>query len=229
MLADYETLVQNLVRDDANRLALQDIDDAIALALQRYSKDRPQTAVEDLNPTSATVLPLPNVWEAGFSALKSLEYPIGENPPEYIEPSRYAFYQDPTAITIKLIDGVDTTKDVRAAFTIAHVLDATHDTIPLSDREAAACWAGALLCDQLAAFYSGGADSTIQADSVRQQSKSQEYASRAKALRKRYLDEIGVEEKTAVAASAVVVVTPTDSRGQARITHASDYRRSRSW
>ena len=229
MLADYETLVQNLVRDDANRLSLEDIDAAIALALQRYSKDRPQTAVEDLNPTSTTVLPLPDAWEADFSALKSLEYPIGENPPEYIEPTRYALYQAPTAITIKLIDAVDTTKDVRAAFTIAHVLDATHDTIPLADREAASCWAGALLCDQLAAFYSGGTDSTIQADSVRQQSKSQEYAARAKALRKRYLDELGVEEKTAVAAGAVVVVSPTDSRGQARITHDSTYRRSRSY
>ncbi|MDA8107565.1 MAG: hypothetical protein M0015_02920 [Betaproteobacteria bacterium] len=229
MLADYETLVQNLVRDDANRLALQDIDDAIALALLRYSKDRPQTKVEDVTPTNTTTLPLPNAWEADFSALKSLEYPVGENPPEYIEPSRYSMYQDPTAITIKLIDAVDAARDVRAAFTIAHVLDATHDTIPLADREAAACWAGALLCDQLAAFYSGGADSTIQADSVRQQSKSQEYASRAKALRKRYLDELGVEEKTAVAASSVAVVTPTDSRGQARITHSSEYRRSRTY
>ncbi len=229
MLADYETLVEKFVRDDAGKLELDDYDLAIVAALQRYSKDRPRTAVEDLTPSDAHTLPLPDAWEANFSEAKSLEYPIGQNPRSYIESSRYSLYQDPTAITIKLLDAIDATQDVRASFTIAHLLDAANDTIPLGDREAAACWAGALLCDQLAALYSGGTDSTIQADSVRQQSKSQEYASRAKSLRKRYLDEIGVEEKTNAAASAVVVVTPTDSKGQPRLTHGAEYRNSRMW
>ena len=229
MLADYEQLVTNLVRDDANRLSPQDIDDAIGLAAQRYSKDRPQTKVEDLTPSDAHTLPLPAAWETAFSAIASLEYPIGQRPRITIESGRWSLYQSPTAITILLEDAVSLSQKVRASFSIAQVLDATHDTIPLADREAVACWAAANLCEQLAAFYSGGTDSTIQADSVRQQSKSQEYAARAKSLRARYLNELGVDDKRNESASAVVTITPTDSRGQTRITHSAQYRNSRSW
>lgn len=229
MLADYELLVANLVRDDANRLSQQDIQDAIALAASRYSKDRPQIAVEDLDPSDANTLPLPDAWEDDFSAIQSLEYPIGENPLSYIDSGRWSLYQGPSTTTIVLVDDVDTTQDVRAKFSIAHVVSAAADTIPLADREAAACWAAALLCDQLAAFYSGGSDSTMQADSVRQQSKSQEYAARAKSLRKRYLDELGIEEKRNQAASATVVAKQTDSRGLPRMTHSDYYRNTRRW
>ena len=122
-------------------------------------------------------------------------------------------------MTIKLQTAVDTTQKVRASFTIAHVLSSASDTIPAADREPVGCWAAAILCDQLAAFYSGGTDSTIQADSVRQQSKAQEYAGRAKALRKRYTDELGVDEKRNVAAGAVVKLRDESSAGQTRLTH----------
>ncbi len=230
MLADFEDLVQRLVRDDAGKLdQAADVDPAIANAVTRYSKDRPQTKVEDLTPADANTLPLPNAWEQHFSAIASLEYPIGQNPRITIESGRWWLYQDPAAITIKLADAVDTTQKVRASFSIAHVVSAAQDTVPLGDREPVACWAAADLCDQLAALYSGGTDSTIQADSVRQQSKSQEYAARAKALRKRYTDELGIDDKRNEAASAVVTVTDRDSRGQPRITHGAEYRNSRQY
>ena len=230
MLTDYEKQVESFVRDDSGRLDQgEDFDRAIALAVQRYSKDRPQTKVEDLRPSDTHTLPLPVAWETDFSAIASLEYPIGQRPRITIESGRWELYRDPTTVTIKLQDAIDASHQVRATFSIAHVLDATHDTIPVADREAVSCWAAAILCDELAAFYSGGTDSTIQADSVRQQSKSQEYATRAKALRKRYLDELGVEDKRSEPGAAVVVVTPTDSRGQPRITHSAEYRNSRSW
>lgn len=220
MLADYQTLVTKLVQDDANKVVENDLDAAIALAVSRYSKDRPRTKVADVTPASANSLPLPTAWETDFSELRSLEYPIGDNPPTYIGSDRYGLYDNGTTITVKLVDAVAVAaNNVRASFTIAHVLSTTVDTIPVADREPAACWAAAILCDELASFYSGGTDSTIQADEVKSQSKAQEYAARAKALRKRYLDELGVEEKRNVAAGVVVQMRDESSAGQTRLTH----------
>lgn len=220
MLSDYQTLVDQFTQDDAGKASIDDRDRAIALAVQRYSKDRPREKVEDLTPSGANALPLPAAWEADFSDLRSLEYPLAQIPPSYIESDRYGLYNDGSAITIKLIDAVAVAaNNVRATYTIAHVVSDAEDTIPAADREPVACWAAAALCDQLAAFYSGGTDATIQADSVRQQSKSQEYAARARSLRKRYNDELGIGEKRNVAAGAVVELRQDGSSGQPRLTH----------
>lgn len=225
MLVDYQTLVTELVRDDAAKIAVAERDRAITAAVLRYSSDKPQTKVQDVSPESSQVLPLPAAWEAGFSVLLELEHPIGDIPPTFLKQDRFGLYQDPAATKIKLIDGVAVAaNNMRASFTIKHLVDAVADTIPLQHREPVACWAAASLCDQLAAFYSSGTDSTIQADSVEQRSKAQEYSARARTLRKRYLDEIGVEDKKGAPAGVVVNLDQDDSQGQDRLTHPRRYR-----
>lgn len=225
MLSDYQSLVTELVRDDAAKIAAAEKDRAIDLAVKRYSKDRPQLKVEDLTPESANLLPLPASWETDFSELRSLEYPIGDVPPTLLEPGRYDFYRSPTALKIQVLDAVAVAAaNVRASYTIKHVVSAVSDTIPIQDREPVACWAAAILCDELAAFYSGGTDSSIQADSVESRSKAEEYAARARGLRKRYHDELGIEEKKAAAAGLVVNLDLPDSRGEDRLTHLRRYR-----
>jgi hypothetical protein len=114
--------------------------------------------------------------------------------------------------------------NVRAVFTITHEVSEVDDTVPLGDREAVCCLAAASLCDQLAGLYSGDSDSTIQADSVNHQSKAGEFASRARALRKRYLDELGIDAKKNVAAGVVVDLNLSNSQGGPRLTHRRGYR-----
>ncbi|MCC7487627.1 MAG: hypothetical protein IT529_21845 [Burkholderiales bacterium] len=225
MLSDYQALAQQFTREDAGKIATTDIDRAIDLAVVRYSEDRERIKVEDLTPTDANTLPLPTGWETGFSALRSLEYPIGNVPPTMIDPARYSLYQSPASTVIKTLDGVSVAAAaVRASYTIKHAVTSSLDTIPLQHREPVACWAAASLCDQLATFYAGQSDSTMQADTVNHQSKSAEFSARARALRKRYLDELGVEEKRNAAAGVVVNLDLPDSRGQDRLTHAAAYR-----
>lgn len=225
MLSDYQALVPRLVRDDAGKLAAGDIDDAITHAVRRYSMDRPQEKVQDVTPSDANTLPLPAAWETDFSDLRSLEHPIGDVPPTLISQERYGFYRTPSALTIKLLDAVAVAaNNVRVTFTIKHVVDAVSDTIPVHHREPVACWAAAILCDQLAAFYSGGSESSIKADSVEGRSKAEEYAARARTLRKRYLDELGIEDKRSEPAGVVVNLDQADSRGGDRLTHPAAYR-----
>ena len=114
--------------------------------------------------------------------------------------------------------------NTRISFTIKHAVSATEDTIPLPHREPVACFAAASLCDQLAAFYAGGTDSSIQADSVEQRSKAQEYALRAKGLRKRYHDELGIEDKHEIAAGVVVNLDHPSSLNEDRLTHGRRFR-----
>lgn len=220
MLSDYETLMADLARDDGAKLNAGASDRAIAAAVERYSKDRPLEAVEDLTPASANLLPLPAAWVVDFSALRQLEYPIGNVPPTHISRERTSFYRSPAALQILLQDAVNVAAaNVRATYTVKHQLDGAHDTIPLGDRVPVCCWAAASLCDQLATFYSSDTDSTIQADSVQQRSKAQEYAARAKTLYQRYLDELGIDPKRSEPAGAFVTQADNDSFGAPRQLH----------
>lgn len=225
MLADYEQLVADLVRDDAARLSLAEKDRAIAAAVLRYSEDKPRTKVQDVTPESSQLLPLPVAFEDGFSALMGIEHPKGDVPPTMLGQDRYAIYDDGVAKKIQLLDGVAVSANsVRVSFTIKHVVDAGADSIPLQHREPVACFAAASCCEQLAAFYAGGTDSTLQLDNVDGRSKAQEYAARGKSLRKRYFDELGVEDKRSAPAGVVVNLDFPDSQGDDRLGHPRRFR-----
>jgi len=223
-LLDFQTLTDNLVRDDAAKITSTDRDNAIALSVSRYSKDRPAKKVEDILAPGGQLLNLPVAWESGFSVLQSLEYPIGSVPPEYLAPEDWAMYDSPTGLQIQLAASINAAEPVRAAFTIARVLDVNTDTIPVADQEAVASYAAAVLCDQLASLYSGDSDSTIQADTVEHQGKAREFSARARALRKRYYDDLGIEPKRNVAAGVVVDLDMNNSLGNDRLTHPGRFR-----
>lgn len=230
MLDNYRQIVADLVRDDADKITVAEQDRAIGLAVLKYSKDRERLKVEDVTPTDAHTIPLPASWQADFSALRSLEHPIGRNPPSFIAPARYGLYQSPAGLAIKPIDSVTVAAgSVRATYNIAHVVDAAVDTIPVADREPVSCWAAALLCEQLASLYAGNTDSTIQAQVVQSQSKSAEYAKRAASLRRRYETELGLDEKRSESAGVVVQIPSEDSRGRERLTHGPAYLNQSRW
>jgi hypothetical protein len=225
MLTDYQLLIQQFTAEDAGKLSAEDIARAIDLAVVRYSQDAERLKVEDVTPTDANTAPLPAAWETDFSAIRSLEYPIGKIPAIYLDPARYGLYRTPSATVVRLLDAVRVaTGTVRATYTVKHVVSDGTDTIPIQHRDAVSCWAAAMLCDQLATFYAGQSDSTIQADSVDYRGKSAEFAARAKTLRQRYLDALGVEEKRNAGAGVVVNLNQMDSRGQDRLTHPAAYR-----
>lgn len=224
MLSDYQILVTDLVRDDANRISAGQLDAAIATAVARYSQDRPRRKVEDLAGVSGRLLALPVAWQADFSELQSLEYPIGDMPPTLIEADRWSLYDEPAAQKIMLLDSLPSASTVRAVFTIRHTLDVATDTIPLQHREATSRYAASLLCDQLASFYANEGDSTIAADATRNQPKSEAYRNRARDYRKQYQDAVGVDDKTAAPAGVVVNLHSYDSHGQDFLQHPRRFR-----
>lgn len=223
-LADYQTLVTALVRDDTGKIANADRDEAIARAVARYSKDRPIEKIEDVAAPGGNRLTLPAGWQAGFSDLLQLEYPIGNTPAELISQERYGIYSTPTGDEIKILDAINAGASVRMTYTIRHQVDGANDTIRADDREPVCAYAASLALDQLAAWFTGSSDSTIQADSVDRRSKGADYAARARVLRQRYFDELGIDPARNVAAGTVVDLDMTDSRGGDRLLHPRRFR-----
>ncbi|WP_133717089.1 phage adaptor protein [Methylocaldum gracile] len=224
-LSDYQALVPKLVRDTAGRLASGDIDQAIALAVTRYSKDRPRRVVVDLNIAGGgNLIDLPAGFEADFSAIVSLEYPIGQVPPAFIGADQYDLYPMPAAVKLMLLSSVPAGAVLRLTHTGRHVVSASEDTIPADDLEPVASWAAAICCEQIASFYANNSEPTIQADRTDQQSPAREYARRAKELRQRYLAELGVRDKKNVAGGEVVNWNLGNSLGRDRLTHPNRYR-----
>jgi hypothetical protein len=223
-LADYQTLVDKLVRDDSGKIATADRDEAIARAVARYSQDRPREKVEDVAADGTNYLALPSGWQADFSALRSVEYPIGENPPNFLDQDEIGFYRTPSALQIMLADAITASASVRLNYTIRHQVDGSADTIRSDDREPVCAYAAAILLDQLASLFAGDNNPTIQADNVDHNSKGREYAARAATLRKRYFDTLGIEPKRQVAAGVVVNLDFPDSQGNDRLLHPKRYR-----
>lgn len=222
MLDDLRELVLQFVRDDSGRISNDDADAAIGLAVLRYSQDRPRYYVDDLPANATSELALPSGWTADFSKLVRAEYPIDSFPSSLIEHDQYGVVQTPSAQALRFAFVPESA--VRITYTRAHAVSDTEDTTYPFHREGIACWAAAILLDQLAAFYAGQTDSTLQADVVNRVSPAKAYAELAKQLRARYFKEIGVQEDKVSAAGTVVDLDLKNSLGGDRLTHPNRYR-----
>lgn len=224
MLSDFQTLVTSLHRDDDNQVSADQRDQAIAAAVLKYSKDRPLSVVVTVISDGGQVLPMPGDWKAGFSVLQGIEFPTGKIPASMLPNDEFEIRRTPFGDQINTRYSFKANDEAWLHITKAHDVTALLDTVPDQDREPVCCFAAASICDQLAALYSGDTDSTINADSVSHQSKAGEFASRARSLRKRYFEELGVSNNRTQGASVVVNLNQNDSRGRDRLTHSNRYR-----
>ncbi len=202
MLADLLALVDALVRDESARLTAGDKSAALELAISRYSSDRPRHLVEDVVSAGGDTLPLPAGWE-GESELVSIEYPIGQRPICLLPAS---IYTAPAGRLLRLGDALPAGADARCTFTARHVVSAVVDTVIVSHREGVAAYAAALLLEELSAAAINDGDSTISADTTDRRTKAQEYASRARALKTRYADAVGLAKDGAPPSASGVSV-----------------------
>jgi hypothetical protein len=224
-LTDFQTMVDDLVRDVDARIADAERDRAIERAVMRYGADRPRVLVEDLVAAGGHYLDLPTDWESEFSALESVEYPIGDVPPTFLENGAYDLYEDPTETRIMLDSSATATATFRVRFSAPHTVDATTDTVPASHREAVCSLAAGGLLLELAGIHAAESDEAIMgAPHVEHGNKSGRYARQGKALRARYFEILEIKPGRVQAAGAVVDWDASDSRGRDRLTHPRRFR-----
>ena len=216
-LADFQLLVNHLVRDKDQVVSSPQYDTAIQTAVIRYSADRPRAVVADVVSAGGYRLALPVGFDIGFSKVQSIEHPVGNVPETLLEVARTSLYNSPVATEIQLPTSLPVGDTVRLGFTARHRVDVATDTVPIDHRNAVASWAAALLCDQLANHYATSGESSIGADAVNHQSKTETFASRARAYRAQYLKDVGVDEKRTAPASAMVDLNLNASHGGSRL------------
>lgn len=223
MLADFQILVDDLVRDSAQWVTPEQRERAIGLALSRYSTDRPRELVEDVTSTGGQALPLPAGWVAGESVLQGIETPVGRIPPVTLPSAQWSIYRGPLSEEIRLAQSLLAGDVARLSYSAPHRLSSTEDTIPQAHREAVACYAASLLAEQVATVHAGASDATIGADRVDQAHPAREWAARAKSYRNRYFATLGIEinaqgvEQPRMEAAGVVVdldLPTTHGRGR---------------
>lgn len=192
------SVVRSFVPDDARRIvddAGGPLDECIGLALDRYSADRPHTAPDpDTMPEGdgTQSLTLPATFIVGFSTATAFEYPVDQVPPELHDERDWTI--NARAGTVETPGFTVTTgEEWRLHHTTPHKLndfdgETEATTIPTNHFRIVGTLAASYVCERLASHYAQTADGTLGADIAGYRSKSQEWDSRAKALRKLYTD-----------------------------------------
>lgn len=215
-LADLTALLDDLVRDPDDHIADEQRARALQLAVGRYSQDRPRPLIAAATAPGTALIDLPAPWTADIARLGGVARVLSGGDEEAL---RATVELTLAGERIRLCPVPAAGADLVIRWHDAHVLDEETDTIPPAHREALAAWAGALLLDQLAGVYAGAVSPTIPSDSADWQTKSNDYARRARDLRRRYQEGIGVDPSRTAPAYAVVDLDRPDSRGRDRLLH----------
>lgn len=194
-LSQITDLIKSLIRDDSAVLSPDDVAMALQQAIARYSQDAPVVLSADVGCNGETA-PLPTAWVDGKSQLKGVTALAQDCAPTV------------TQVTTEAGDVLQLSwfysGTLRLKFTVPHQLDEVTSTVFYTDTEALACYAAAICCDQLAAYYINEANNTIAADTTAHQLKSSEYRKQAATYRKRYGDHIGQKTPGSTATGVVV-------------------------
>jgi hypothetical protein len=197
VLVDYQSIVDGFVRAEDEVITSEARDRAIQAAVLRYSHDRPRhVTVDEVSTGGGYRLPLPAGWVDLFSALISVEYPVGDEPqPSFVDRSEIELYRAPSGQLIGLPVSVGDGETVRITYTQHHVLDESTDTIPEVHREGVAALAAAVLCSEVASSYASDGGSSFGADTADHRTKTDRWRSLANDYGKRYRRIVGVSEE----------------------------------
>jgi hypothetical protein len=128
VLADFRTRLDLLLKDAVANLAQTDKDAALRQAAAFYSNDRPNLTVVDITGAGSFDLTLPDLWQEGFSKIKSVEYPYDADnqEAELLDRDQWAIYQNPTGKVLRLLDETPSASDtVRVTYTRQHKIAST--------------------------------------------------------------------------------------------------------
>lgn len=191
-------------------------------ALSEYSRLRPLEKVVDTNADGSNEYDLPSGWIADFSIFLSIEFPAGtsQDPKDdEIAPENYGVYKNDSESKLRFYANTPTSGTIRQKFTIKHSVTADASTVLDNDFDAVTSRAASLCCFDLARYYAQDTSSTLSADSVDRQGKSEKYASLGRGLLKEFAVHMGLGENTVVAGVSIKNFDLEYPGGQDFLTH----------
>lgn len=226
LLVDYQTRLDQILKEQAGDLVQGDKDAAIQNAVDAHSRFRPQKKIFDSLGNNEFDMDLPTDWEKDFSVIDKVEFPAGERQPIYLEDEDWQIYEDTAGQVLRLLNDTPTAlQTARITYSVRHVVSETEGTIPDAHFEGVCHLAAAFALQSLANKYQALGDSTIGADSIDHKSKASEARANATAERKLYTDHMGLKPADQVQAGFATKDWDVDYPwGEDRLTHPRRWR-----
>lgn len=198
LLPDLKTSVETLLKDDADFLTSAEIDEIIQQGLRHLNRDRPFEFAVDITGDGTQDYALPATFQKGFSMVRQVEFPAGENPPVFLDESDDWFlYEDPTKAAgsqqrLRFKESTPSATDkIRVTLSTPHTVDGSTSTLDQTAYQAATFKAATLAFRSLAARFMQSTDPTIAADSVDYGQQAQNYLFEAERYNTNYKELIG--------------------------------------
>jgi hypothetical protein len=213
--ADALMQVYRRLRDTADTAEAQlltdtEIEDFIGQAVTRYSADRPCEMVADLDSLGTRYIGLPADFEEGFSVVRSIEYPIDDDLPSYLDSRGVDYYRTPAVVGPPAVPSAlklrsswavpSGTANIRIVYTGRRVLDAVAANTTVLDRDfdAVCDLAVSTCCDTIAQKYASTISPILGGSAGAPRDKADVWASRARRYEARYRDAMGPPLASAV-------------------------------
>lgn len=178
--------------------------------------------VSDIAGDGSYDIALPAGWVDGYSVVRRIETPTGNQVPSIVEPDRYGIERLAASVELRFYDMTPPNGDtIRLTFTQPHAVTAGASSVPVQDDAAVAAMASALCCRQLAARHTHDFDSTMSADSVDFQGSPGRYLLLATTLEREFEEHLGIGDASSDVAAAMVLhdLDPSLSWGERRVFH----------
>jgi len=190
-------LDSNLKFSSTTVLPQSERDQAIDSAIDRYSSARPKVQVTAMVANSTGIYELPAAWVNNFSSLREVEYPIEQNPTEYIDPDYTVIEKSPSGYRLKIVYYNPVTGET---FWLKYSVPYSFDTsgnaeIPSQDIEGISFLATSFACEKLATYFAEKVSSSLpNADVVDFGNQVEEYSKRASRWLNKYRQAIETHE-----------------------------------
>ncbi|MCX5888065.1 MAG: hypothetical protein NTY36_01270 [Deltaproteobacteria bacterium] len=182
-LSDFDAKLVIVIQDKAAMLSAPERQAFLLEAVSRYSQDRPLVAAAQIAGDGGFDYDLPDDWEEGFSDVRQVEYPAGQQQPEIPDDNDWLLYQTKDGKVLRFLAfSPSATETILLTYTVRHQASGDGTTVPAADQDAVVNLAGALCCYALSRKYAQTSEPSIQADAVNYGSKSGDYAKRGKEL-----------------------------------------------
>lgn len=231
VLADYQSRLTQLLKEQAGDLDPNDKDAAIAEAVREHSRLKPYKKLHEFTGDGAAfdfvlgTAPGPTDWEKDFSKILQVEFPAGERNPVYLEDEDYQLYEKITGEVLRFLsDTPGTGQKALVNYTARHSVTASAGTIPEPHFDAVCHLAAAIALNALANRYIQNTEPTLGADSVDHKSKAFEARQAAREERKLYFQHLGIKESDVPAGFAVKDLDVNYPWGEDRLTHPRRWR-----
>ena len=219
-----------LMQDNAQFLGSDQMEVAVQNALRQIDKDNPRTLVIDIDGDATQDYKLPASFVRGFSLIKTVESPAGQNPPVLRRREDDWFvYEDPSKVAgeqLRLRFRVITpsaTETIRVVLTSPHVVDQDNSTLDPTSFEGVVYKTLVYVFRSLAAFFTQSTNPAIAVDSVDYAGRAQAFLFLAERYEKSYKQILGIGERTS-AAFALAEADIIFSHGEDMIFHPKSER-----